>query len=269
MKNSENIDPVLGALVPDSDWRPSIAHLLRRSALLEIFGRLPVGRILEIGCGASRILPDLAGLGFTGKALDSSELAQQESRACIDHFGLPFLLADSIDKTDKNNYDVVMALEVLEHIKDDEAAIKEWSACLNENGLLIISVPAFQRKFGATDIWAGHFRRYEMDDLQSLLSRVGLELVDYRCIGFPLNNFSSLIGKFLARRKNKQRENMSKQEATALSGVDRTTENQSFALLNNVVAKLILRLFMQIQWLTSQRHWGVGWIVVAKRRPVS
>ena len=50
--------------------------------------------------------------------------------------------------------DIVLAMDVLEHIQDDYLAVKEWKSCLKPNGLLLISVPAFQHLWSSHDIFS-------------------------------------------------------------------------------------------------------------------
>ena len=47
-------------------------------------------------------------------------------------------------------------MDVLEHIQDDYLALKEWKKLLKPNGLLLISVPAFQHLWSGHDIFLGN-----------------------------------------------------------------------------------------------------------------
>ena len=58
-------------------------------------------------------------------------------------------------------FDLVCAFEVLEHIEDDVAALREWGAKVRPGGYVMISSPAFPDRFGPFDHFAGHFRRYD------------------------------------------------------------------------------------------------------------
>tara|TARA_B110000259_G_scaffold95514_1_gene110517 strand:+ start:221 stop:670 length:450 start_codon:yes stop_codon:yes gene_type:complete len=60
-------------------------------------------------------------------------------------------------------FDVIIYLHVLEHIKDDVNEIKEATKRLNKNGFLIFMVPAHQKIYSNLDKAVGHFRRYEID----------------------------------------------------------------------------------------------------------
>ena len=127
---------------------------------------------MEIGCGVGALLEDFSRMGFVCDAVESSEAAFRfacslyaDNRSVTIHTQL----RDDWD----GEFDSVMAFEVLEHIKDDGKALARWRRCLKPGGRLIISVPAHQSKWDASDVWAGHFRRYEKSQLKSLLGALG------------------------------------------------------------------------------------------------
>ena len=64
--------------------------------------------------------------------------------------------------------DIVLAMDVLEHIQDDYSTLKEWKNTLKPNGLLLITVPAFQHLWSSHDIFLGHHRRYNKKDISDL-----------------------------------------------------------------------------------------------------
>ena len=68
-------------------------------------------------------------------------------------------------------------MDVLEHIHDDHSALIEWKKTLKPNGLLLISVPAFQHLWSNHDKILGHFKRYNKKDLNDLAKSVGLQTV--------------------------------------------------------------------------------------------
>jgi SAM-dependent methyltransferase len=97
--------------------------------------------------------------------------------------------------------DVVCAFEVLEHIEDDQSALELWGSFLRPGGTLLISVPAWQRRFGPSDVRVGHFRRYDRDQLTDLLSRAGYEDVRVLVYGFPLGFMLEAAWDVVARRQ--------------------------------------------------------------------
>src|SRR3546814_16370989 len=83
-----------------------------------------------------------------------------------------------------------MAFEVLEHIEDDHAALRQWLGWLKPGGILLMSVPAHPSQWNEADVWAGHFRRYRKRELLGLVEENGLVLEHVECMGFPLANIT-------------------------------------------------------------------------------
>ena len=74
----------------------------------------------------------------------------------------------------KEKFDTVFLLNVLEHIKDDELAIRNIRFLLKPGGTILILSPAYSFLYSALDQALGHHRRYTTDSLKTLLSRSGL-----------------------------------------------------------------------------------------------
>lgn len=82
--------------------------------------------------------------------------------------------------------DFLCAFEVLEHIQDDAGALRGWREHVRPGGSLIVSVPAWRHRFGASDIKVGHFRRYDRVDLERVLLDGGFIDPQIFSYGFPL-----------------------------------------------------------------------------------
>jgi SAM-dependent methyltransferase len=76
----------------------------------------------------------------------------------------------------ESSYDVIYCLNVLEHIEDDQFAVKQLSSTLRPGGKLIVYVPAFQILFSSRDRKVGHHRRYRAPRLRELASSSALEI---------------------------------------------------------------------------------------------
>lgn len=77
-----------------------------------------------------------------------------------------------LDSLNKNIlFDFILAADVIEHIENDEKIIKFFSNLLNPNGKILISVPAFKFLFSEKDKALKHFRRYNMSELENLVSK--------------------------------------------------------------------------------------------------
>ena len=70
----------------------------------------------------------------------------------------------------KKKYDLILAADVIEHIKNDKKIINNLSKILKKNGLIIVTVPAYQFLFSKKDQALKHFRRYNLNSLKKLFS---------------------------------------------------------------------------------------------------
>jgi SAM-dependent methyltransferase len=75
-------------------------------------------------------------------------------------------------------FDLVSALDVLEHVKNDEVAISEISRILKKNSIAIITVPHGMRYYTTQDHLIGHHRRYEIPQILSRFRKYDLKCVD-------------------------------------------------------------------------------------------
>lgn len=75
-------------------------------------------------------------------------------------------------------FDLVMALDVVEHVEDDHAFICELSARVAVGGALLFTVPAWPALFSQHDVALGHFRRYTHAGARRLLETTGLRIVE-------------------------------------------------------------------------------------------
>jgi SAM-dependent methyltransferase len=73
------------------------------------------------------------------------------------------------------SFNLITALDVLEHIEDDISAASEISRVLAKKGTLIITVPHRMKYFTDQDRICGHFRRYEYKQISSIFKNLGLE----------------------------------------------------------------------------------------------
>jgi SAM-dependent methyltransferase len=78
----------------------------------------------------------------------------------------------------KEQFDMILLLDVLEHIADDEPFLRDVVvANLKLGGHVLISVPAWMFLFGRHDRNLRHYRRYAPHNVRSIIARTGLQLV--------------------------------------------------------------------------------------------
>lgn len=140
-------------------------------------------RVLNAGCGSGEMSAILALHNQTWQvdAIDVDFKGLELSRQIKRDYELENLTIQhsSIEEYQpEHTYDIIVSNDVLEHIEDDQTAIKHLRRLLATNGTLCISVPALQCLFGYHDENLGHFRRYNR---RLLKQRLGQELVIQKC----------------------------------------------------------------------------------------
>jgi SAM-dependent methyltransferase len=147
----------------------------RREMLASIASRVirTGDTVLDIGCAGGANL-SLAGRGVRAVGVD---IHIEELRA-----GMMQGDATSLPLRDET-IEVVLALDVLEHV-DDDAMVGEVRRVLRTGGHLIATVPALRSLWSVRDEAAGHRRRYTRASLRALLERHGFRIDELR--GFQL-----------------------------------------------------------------------------------
>lgn len=169
--------------------RLEVIHSLLLDFSSDIFQRR--GTILDIGCGDGFVISELAARYPDTRFVGVDDALRPEMVQGI-QVNLPFSnveLYDSLDRIQygSESFDVVLFLDVLEHIEDDMLFLKSL-LCHNSvpNGGCIITVPAFQRLFSSRDYFLNHFRRYSCQRLLLVVSEAGIEVMQHGYFFFSL-----------------------------------------------------------------------------------
>lgn len=260
------IDPIIGLDARHLGWAPSLRYLLRRArvlALLRPTDQKP--ELLEIGCGAGALLFELSYIGYTCTGVETSRQALDVATKIASMAPNPPLITSTLDPDWDSYFDALLSLDVLEHIEDDGAALKQWAALLKPGGRMVLSVPAHQHRWSNGDIWAGHFRRYDRNQLIHLVEKAGLTVSHIECYGYPLANITEWVGNFYYWYRLKLGASTKKPEATAASGVNRQFYARIGSLLRGWVGKAIIKQALKAQNSRLEEDVGSGYILVAQK----
>jgi SAM-dependent methyltransferase len=134
-------------------------------------------RFLEIGCGTGfvlsgirRAIPELklcgseifsTGLSFAAERLPGVELFQMDARR------IPF----------REEFDVIGAFDVLEHVKDDQEVLSQMYQATRARGGILVTVPHHPFLWSRADEYARHVRRYKTQELKDKVKRAGFDNV--------------------------------------------------------------------------------------------
>lgn len=263
-----NISKVLGPAAPDLGWVPAPRYLLRRNRIHQFLKDLPNGHLLEIGPGAGALLVEFTKKGFECEALERSPEALKLLKEFTEKFDTPVPCNEEPSPEWSDKFDVICAFDVLEHIENDSEALTQWSDWLRPGGALLLSVPAHMRSWNYRDVWAGHFRRYEKEDLKELFRKNGYLVEKFECYGVPLANLAEIVSssklKSVVSAREKAKHNL-QQRGTDLSGVDRKLFLKYYPLLESVLGKLTIWLFMQLQKPFLNSDLGNGYIILGRK----
>lgn len=261
------VHPLFGLVAPGEGWFPPLRYLLRRARVLAILAGVAPTKLLEVGCGAGALLADLSLCGFDCTGMEPSRRAAELASTLASASGTNHRIVRDADDTWESSFGVVCALDVLEHIQDDHAALAQWCGWLRPGGKLLISVPAHSRRWGPGDVWAGHYRRYDRGPLVGLLSSHALLVERVECYGFPLANLTEWVGKRTYRRLLAERDaEVSPEAASAESGIQRDVYVRNFHAIDSIAGRLALRANLLLQRMTLGTDIGSGYLVLATKQ---
>jgi SAM-dependent methyltransferase len=121
-------------------------------------------KILEIGAGSGSHIELLSKYGD----VDAVEINPIAIQILKKNKNLQHLYPNSVPFALNQKYDIICAMDFLEHVKNDKQVFNWMIDHLNDNGIIFITVPAFQALFSFHDIALGHYRRYRLERLVKL-----------------------------------------------------------------------------------------------------
>jgi SAM-dependent methyltransferase len=162
----------------DSYWWFVARHRMIEALLQSRYG--PPGAlhprltILDVGCGTGAMSRRLTRWGQVVSADFSLDALRYSRRrglchlVCADAMRLPLA---------SGRFDLVIAMDMLEHLPDDQAALREFYRALKPGGAMIATVPAYPHLWSEHDVALMHYRRYLRLELHERLCSAGFDLV--------------------------------------------------------------------------------------------
>ena len=154
-------------------------------------------RRLEIGPGLRPRLP------IAGTVL--IEISRAALSRLVQHGGIAAeASADALPFPDAV-FDSIMAMDIIEHVDDDEPVFRELARVIRPGGTLVLSSPLHPNSWTSFDDVVGHLRRYQPQELLAKLAHHGLPLERSAIYGMqPRSRMLSRMGAWWLTRRREQ-----------------------------------------------------------------
>jgi glycosyltransferase involved in cell wall biosynthesis len=167
------------------------------TAILDMLRDRPPSRILDAGCSGGLLSEQMRAMGHQVVGLDSVEIPEVRDR--VDTFVLGDL-EDGIPAGVGDGFDVVVAADVIEHVRRPDVLLQQMAQVLAPNGELLVSTPNFGHWYPRIRVVTGtfgydrrgildetHLRFFTAKTLRVLFTSHGLDIAELRHTGLPLD----------------------------------------------------------------------------------
>jgi dTDP-4-dehydrorhamnose reductase len=190
--------------VEKEHWLMKVRRMIVKDALSRYIDRKPkTVKVLDFGCGSGIFVQELAEARYHSYGIDISEEAIKFGRL-QGRKNLEVLDSHKVNYPD-NTFDAIVTLDVLEHLEDEEWALKEMERILKPDGVLVVMVPAYKFLWGVQDEVAHHYRRYTRSHLlkkiQTATTLHTVRATYFNTFLFPPIALVRLISRLLGLKK--------------------------------------------------------------------
>lgn len=132
--------------------------------------------LLDVGCGTGFVLEGIRQAYPCVELFGSDYFEEGLIHARLRIPSASFAQVDARAIADTERYDVIVTLDVIEHIEEDELVLKNLSRALKLNGVLLLTVPQHRWLWSTVDEQACHVRRYSQAELVGKVEGAGLKV---------------------------------------------------------------------------------------------
>jgi ubiquinone/menaquinone biosynthesis C-methylase UbiE len=214
----------------------------------------PRPRIIEIGCASGYALQSMHRAFSGGMIIGADPFAEVLNNVAQKLPDVPLLQFDLLKCPLPDRFvDAVVLLNVLEHIEDENTALRHLFRIVRPGGIACIEVPAGPNLYDLYDRTLRHHRRYSMQALTATLEKTGFEILERSHLGFFV--FPAF---WVVKKRNRKYNALSPEEQKA-----RVLQNIKGAGNNT----LLHWLMATENWLRRKIYlpWGIRCFVVCRR----
>jgi 2-polyprenyl-3-methyl-5-hydroxy-6-metoxy-1,4-benzoquinol methylase len=181
----------------DADYALKDSETSSHGRILALLEDLPPSRVLDLGCSSGLLAEQVRAMGHHVTGVDHEAFPETLDR--VDEFAVGDLEA-GIPPEVGNDFDVVIAADVLEHLRRPEKLLEDIKQVLKPHGRLIVSVPNFGHWYPRTRTVVGafdydqrgildrtHYRFFTRKSLHRLVHDAGFEVRRRSDVGLPLD----------------------------------------------------------------------------------
>lgn len=179
----------------------------KANAMAQLLSGVSPSIILDVGAGSGffsrKLLSDTA--ATEAWCVDTSYDADSDAEEA----GKPIHFRRSVDSV---NADLVLLMDVLEHVDDDVGLLKDYANKVPSGARFLVSVPAFQFLWSGHDVFLEHKRRYRLNQMEDVIRRAGLTVIHgayYFGAVFPIAAIIRLVSNLARRGQHKARSQLS------------------------------------------------------------
>lgn len=160
-------------------------HLHRVGLILSALRSIPSNsRVLDAACGLGQLASRMQARGHRVIGVDG-ELAAALHTLRVAR--VPAVVGDMTRLPFRARaFDAITSGETLEHLDDDRAAVREFARVARGGATCVVTVPALEMLWSASDDYYEHRRRYTRAGLVALMKSGGFDVVRARYWGFPI-----------------------------------------------------------------------------------